>query len=339
MKKITYLFTLTLLSSSLLFVSCSDDDDTAAEVVTNSILGDWTVSSVTAPSSATEQDWANMTISITGSDAGGTLTSSDGPSCGVPVMPETTPWIYTDDTKTKISRDDNVDMSISGLTENAMTLSFNVDYDFPALDSTKGFLESFTYSDDTNVREDITYPEGIVNEWPQTDANDTISGGNVSISGGKLVWEYTRVLEAAIGWEFEEGIDISENPTLSFDYQLPLGTIFSVYMFGGEGEGQLFAPDDYNLILGADSMNKVSINLSNSSVVTDADPNTSSMEEFYGFYMIVGLTDPDPDSDNFGGLLPDAEGSLLHFDNINVGGVSLCTESSVSGDWTFSLTK
>ena len=82
MKKITYLFTLTLLSSSLLFVSCSDDDDTAAEVVTNSILGDWTVSSVTAPSNATEQDWANMTISITGSDAGGTLTSSDGPSCG-----------------------------------------------------------------------------------------------------------------------------------------------------------------------------------------------------------------------------------------------------------------
>ena len=38
-----------------------------------------------------------------------------------------------------------------------MTLSFNVDYDFPALDSTKSFLESFTYSDDTNVREDISY--------------------------------------------------------------------------------------------------------------------------------------------------------------------------------------
>ena len=223
-------------------------------------MGDWTVSSVTAPSDATAQDWSNMTISITGSDAGGTLTSSGGPDCGVPVMPETTPWIYTDDTNTMISRDDDVNMSISGLTDNAMTLSFNVDYDFPALDPTKGFLESFTYSDDTNVREDITYPEGIINEWPQTDANDTISGGNVSISGGKLVWEYTRVLEAAIGWEFENGIDISENPTLSFDYQLPLGTIFSVYMFGGDGEGQLFAPDDYNLILGADVMNEVSIN-------------------------------------------------------------------------------
>ena len=60
-----------------------------------------------------------------------------------------------------ISRDDDVNMSISGLTDNAMTLSFNVDYDFPALDPTKGFLESFTYSDDTNVREDITCPEGI----------------------------------------------------------------------------------------------------------------------------------------------------------------------------------
>ena len=70
-----------------------------------------------------------------------------------------------------------------------------------------------------------------------------------------------------------------------------------------------------------------------------ADPNTTSMEAFYGFYMIVGLTDPDPNSANFGGLLPDAEGSLLFFDNINVGGVSLCTEASVSGDWTFSLTK
>ena len=338
MKKITYLFTTTIILSSFLFVSCSDDDDTD-EVITSSILGDWTVSSVTAPSDATAQDWSNMTISITGSDAGGTLTSSGGPDCGVPVMPETTPWIYTDDTNTMISRDDDVNMSISGLTDNAMTLSFNVDYDFPALDPTKGFLESFTYSDDTNVREDITYPEGIINEWPQTDANDTISGGNVSISGGKLVWEYTRVLEAAIGWEFENGIDISENPTLSFDYQLPLGTIFSVYMFGGDGEGQLFAPDDYNLILGADVMNEVSINLSNSSVVTTAEPNTTSMEAFYGFYMIVGLTDPDPNSDNFGGLLPDAEGSLLFFDNINVGGVSLCTEASVSGDWTFSLTK
>ena len=338
MKKITYLFATTIILSSFLFVSCSDDDDTD-EVITSSILGDWTVSSVTAPSDATAQDWSNMTISITGSDAGGTLTSSGGPDCGVPVMPETTPWIYTDDTNTMISRDDDVNMSISGLTDNAMTLSFNVDYDFPALDPTKGFLESFTYSDDTNVREDITYPEGIINEWPQTDANDTISGGNVSISGGKLVWEYTRVLEAAIGWEFENGIDISENPTLSFDYQLPLGTIFSVYMFGGDGEGQLFAPDDYNLILGADVMNEVSINLSNSSVMTTADPNTTSMEAFYGFYMIVGLTDPDPNSANFGGLLPDAEGSLLFFDNINVGGVSLCTEASVSGDWTFSLTK
>jgi hypothetical protein len=338
MKKITYLFTTTIILSSFLFVSCSDDDDTD-EVITSSILGDWTVSSVTAPSDATAQDWSNMTISITGSDAGGTLTSSGGPDCGVPVMPETTPWIYTDDTNTMISRDDDVNMSISGLTDNAMTLSFNVDYDFPALDPTKGFLESFTYSDDTNVREDITYPEGIINEWPQTDANDTISGGNVSISGGKLVWEYTRVLEAAIGWEFENGIDISENPTLSFEYQLPLGTIFSVYMFGGDGEGQLFAPDDYNLILGADVMNEVSINLSNSSVVTTADPNTTSMEAFYGFYMIVGLTDPDPNSATYGQLLPDAEGSLLYFDNINVGGVSLCTEASVSGDWTFSLTK
>jgi hypothetical protein len=253
-------------------------------------------------------------------------------------MPETTPWIYTDDTNTMISRDDDVNMLISGLTDNAMSLSFNVNYDFPALDSTKGFLESFTYSDDTNVREDITYPEGIINEWPMGDADDE-NGGNVSISEGKLIWEYTKVLEAAIGWEFEEGIDISENPTLSFDYQLPLGTIFSVYMFGGEGEGQLFAPDDYNLILGADSMNEVSINLSNSSAKEGADPNSSSMEEFYGFYMIVGMTDPDPNSENFGGLLPDAEGSLLVFDNINVGGVSLCTEASVSGDWTFSLTK
>jgi hypothetical protein len=338
MKKITYLFATTIIVSSFLFVSCSDDDDTDEVVVTSSILGDWTVSSVTAPSDATAQDWSNMTISITGSDAGGTLTSSDGPDCGVPVMPETTPWIYTDDTNTMISRDDDVNMLISGLTDNAMSLSFNVNYDFPALDSTKGFLESFTYSDDTNVREDITYPEGIINEWPMGDANDE-NGGNVSISEGKLIWEYTKVLEAAIGWEFEEGIDISENPTLSFDYQLPLGTIFSVYMFGGEGEGQLFAPDDYNLILGADSMNEVSINLSNSSAKEGADPNSSSMEEFYGFYMIVGMTDPDPNSENFGGLLPDAEGSLLVFDNINVGGVSLCTEASVSGDWTFSLTK
>jgi hypothetical protein len=338
MKKITYLFATTIIVSSFLFVSCSDDDDTDEVVVTSSILGDWTVSSVTAPSDATAQDWSNMTISITGSDAGGTLTSSDGPDCGVPVMPETTPWIYTDDTNTMISRDDDVNMSISGLTDNAMSLSFNVNYDFPPLDSTKGFLESFTYSDDTNVREDITYPEGIINEWPMGDANDE-NGGNVSISEGKLIWEYTKVLEAAIGWEFEEGIDISENPTLSFDYQLPLGTIFSVYMFGGEGEGQLFAPDDYNLILGADSMNEVSINLSNSSAKEGADPNSSSMEEFYGFYMIVGMTDPDPNSENFGGLLPDAEGSLLVFDNINVGGVSLCTEASVSGDWTFSLTK
>ena len=64
-------------------------------------------------------------------------------------------------------------------TENAMTLSFNVDYDFPALDPTKGFLESFTYSDDTTVREDIFTPEGIVNEWPMGDANDA-NGGKVS---------------------------------------------------------------------------------------------------------------------------------------------------------------
>ena len=64
-------------------------------------------------------------------------------------------------------------------------------------------------------------------------------------------------------------------------------------MFGGEREGQLFAPDDFNLILGADGMNEVSINLSNSSVKEGADPNGSSMEEFYGFYMIVGLVSED----------------------------------------------
>ena len=86
MKKITYLFTINLLFSCFLFVSCSDDDDTM--ITSPGILGSGLFPSVTAPSNATEQDWANMTISITGSDAGGTLTSSDGPDCGNPVIPK-----------------------------------------------------------------------------------------------------------------------------------------------------------------------------------------------------------------------------------------------------------
>ena len=175
-----------------------------------------------------------------------------------------------------------------------------------------GFTESFSY-DSGQIVEDIAY-DGVFAEWPQPDANDPESGGAVSIEDGKLKWVWSKVLEAAIGFEFEAPMDLSTNNLLKFKYQLPAGTIFSVYFFDFEGgEGQLFAGDDFIMTLGAEGMTEVEIDLSKSSTLADSDPNTTDLELFAGFYLIAGLTDA------AGALLPDAEGSVLYFDDISVG--------------------
>tara|TARA_B100000941_G_C28460544_1_gene530490 strand:- start:51 stop:782 length:732 start_codon:yes stop_codon:yes gene_type:complete len=174
------------------------------------------------------------------------------------------------------------------------------------------FVETFSYSAD-QVVEELEY-EGIFAEWPQPDDNYTVSGGTVSIEDGKLKWVWTQVLEAAIGFEFDEPLDLTANSTLKFSYQFPAGTIFSVYLMGEEGEGQLFAGTDFIMTMGADGMSEVEIDLSKSSSLADADPNTVDMSKFSGFYLIAGLTD------ETGALLPDAEGSVLYFDNIRLGG-------------------
>ncbi len=187
------------------------------------------------------------------------------------------------------------------------------------------FVESFNYSNN-QVVEDLSY-DGVFAEWPQPDANDPESGGTVSIEDGKLKWVWSQVLEAAIGFEFETPMDLSSNNLLRFKYQLPAGTIFSVYFFDSEGgEGQLFAGDDFILTLGAEGMTEVEIDLSKSSTLADSDPNTTDLELFAGFYLIAGLTDA------AGALLPDAEGSVLYFDNIAVGAPSFVESFNYSND-------
>ena len=179
--------------------------------------------------------------------------------------------------------------------------------------SSLGFTESFDYEND-QVVEELEY-EGIFAEWPQPDANDPENGGTVSIEDGKLKWVWSKVLEAAIGFEFDEPLDLTENSILKFSYQFPAGTIFSVYFFDSEGgEGQLFAGTDFIMTMGADGMSDAEVDLSKSSTLADSDPNTTDVSKFAGFYLIAGLTD------EAGALLPDAEGSVLYFDNISVGG-------------------
>ncbi len=174
------------------------------------------------------------------------------------------------------------------------------------------FVETFSYSDD-QVVEEIEYG-GAFAEWPQPDSNDPENGGTVSIEDGKFKWEWSQVLEAAIGFEFEEPLDLTNNSILTFDYEFPVGTIFSVYFFDSEGgEGQLFAGTDFIMTMGADGMSEAEIDLSLSTALADADPNTTDISKFAGFYLIAGLTD------ETGALLPDAEGSILYFDNIIVG--------------------
>jgi len=331
------------IASLMVISSCSDDGDDPdpvdpLEEQANLIVGTWNIAEngVTPPADASSLDWSNLSITISGDKTGGPITASGVPDCGEPVWPASSVWAFANATGTIMSRGDDVDMTITAATESSLTLSFPIVFDAPEPDPTTGFLETFSYPNETNVRDDIDYGDNIFVEWPVADACDPVSGGEVSIEDGALVWTWTEACEAAVGWEFDPGLDISANPFLSFKYKFPLGTIFSIYMYSEAGEGQLFAPDDYILILGSDDWNEVTIDLSKSSALEGSDPNTTEMDNFAGFFLIAGLTVPDSDPPV---LIDGATGSKLYFDDVALGNVSSCSTTSLSGDWTFTFNK
>jgi hypothetical protein len=328
--------------SLMVISSCSDGDDPdpvdPLEEKANLIVDTWNIANngVTAPADASSLEWSNLSITISGDKSGGPISASGVPDCGEAVWPDSEVWAFSNSDGSKMMRGDDVEMTIVTATESTLTLSFPIVFDPPQPDPTTAFLEVFDYPNDTDVRNDIEYGENIFVEWPVADACDPVSGGEVSIEDGALLWTWTEACEAAVGWEFDPPLNISSNPNLSFKYKFPVGTIFSVYMFSEAGEGQLFAPDDYVLILGDDDWNEVTIDLSKSSSLEGSDPNTTEMDKFYGFYLIAGLTVPDSDPPV---LIEGATGSKLYFDDVAVGDVSDCGTVSLSGDWTFTFNK
>lgn len=129
-------------------------------------------------------------------------------------------------------------------------------------DSGNGFKETFDYPDGT-VYDSVTYEDGLFIEWPE----------NSTVEGGVLTWDQAVEGETSFGGEFDDSLNLTDNPTLSFKYQFPIQTDLIIYVSdaaGGEGE---LAP---TYVAGADSLLEVTVDLS---TVEGAD--ISKLTSFY----------------------------------------------------------
>lgn len=100
------------LSLVVTLVSCggSDDpvdEDTTLEDALSNLVGSTSFNSVVVPDGASaELDWSNMTLEFSGTVDGGDYVTTN--SANTTVWPATGTWEFTDNTGTKVTRDDGV---------------------------------------------------------------------------------------------------------------------------------------------------------------------------------------------------------------------------------------
>ena len=146
MRKYTFLVSLFALAALLTFSNCNNNkgtEKTEAEKQLDLLAGTWNISTATLDGTDVLTDYSGMTL---------TLTTSKGYSTSggdfAPVWPSSGTFDFnssggTEDLNTLV-RDDNVEMSISNISESNLSLSF--DYAVSPPCRTKGVCGGYTFT-------------------------------------------------------------------------------------------------------------------------------------------------------------------------------------------------
>jgi len=305
MKK--YLIISLLLAFAICLENCGDDKEEPDPLKEKAdlIVGTWSIADngVDAPNDASTLDWSNLSITISGGAAGGSIAASGVPECAETIWPTSEAWIFGDTQGNTMSRGDNVVVTIINATESSLTLRFPIVYEPPAPEN--GFLEAFDYTDGT-VFEDVDYDVYV--EWPESS----------SVLDGVLVWDMAVEGETSFGAEFEESLDLTDNSNLKFKYIFPADAFVDIYLIDADGlESEL----PVTFVGGTEDLQDITLDLSNAEGLEGGDP--ADLSKFSGFYIIF--------------FTPTA--STLNLDDVILGDVSACSSISLTGDWTFTFDK
>lgn len=137
MKKLLSLCTFFAFVSLAIFISCKDDGDDTSTPTTNvkeqraeELQASWTANDagVTIGGQAPDGDWSGFELTISNaSQDGGDYAATGVPSDASAVWPASGTWTFNNDGATEILRDDDVVMTISSVTETALTLRFAIE--------------------------------------------------------------------------------------------------------------------------------------------------------------------------------------------------------------------
>jgi nitrogen fixation protein FixH len=126
-------------------------------------------------------------------------------------------------------------------------------------ESGKGFKETFSYVADQDFNDlliDGVSEIGWLGEMDST--NEEYAEG--AIVDGMLKITLQPAQEGSVGWGFTETMDLTDNPTVTFKYKFPEGT---VWYFGAEDiTGGWFETDDASsFVFGTDDLQEATIDL------------------------------------------------------------------------------
>jgi len=114
-KGLDAVLTITVLALLFSLMSCSHHDNpTPVQVATQQLSVSWKVQSVTKDGVDISAQFANMTLTFTASS----FTSTNG----TPVWPVSGSWKFDDDTAKTITRSDSVEVTVTTISDNSLTL-------------------------------------------------------------------------------------------------------------------------------------------------------------------------------------------------------------------------
>lgn len=117
-RPIVYLFSLAVVILLSVLAGCGDSSPSAIEVTSNQLRANqWRISSVMVDATDQTALFTNMTLSFTATD----YTTTNGKA----VWPASGTWAFSDDSGKKIKRSDNVEVSITEITDTTLKLSLN----------------------------------------------------------------------------------------------------------------------------------------------------------------------------------------------------------------------
>jgi hypothetical protein len=115
-RPIVYLFSLAVVILLSVLSGCGDSSASAIEVTSNQLKANqWRISSVMVDATDQTALFTNMTLSFTATD----YTTTNGKA----VWPATGTWSFTDNTAKKIKRSDNLEVTITEITDSTLKLS------------------------------------------------------------------------------------------------------------------------------------------------------------------------------------------------------------------------